>query len=268
MINLHERLSEFSYGYGVTREVEKLLAPTGLHATPFFPSLRQEGELGFDVGFETCGCVVLFQFKLGQELQRFRRQEPQQLAPSLEPPFWRLSIKKPVNQFKHLLNFEKQGANVVYVAPRFSCWTDYKSVFRGNQVLDKSILLIPSEIERGRLAQGEKVSDRVVYDRTRSYICSEPIELHEETRGGLKRKIEECVRTHDSSLKSNIEHLFEYVLTEYEIIEEGDSRVSTSQLLDFIGSVAPPSVYDMARIIGFVALNLGAQLVFVTEAVT
>ena len=268
MINLHERLSEFSYGYGVTREFENLLAPIGLHATPYFPNLRQESKLGFDVGFKTCGCVVLFQFKLGQELQRFYRQDPKQLAPPLEPPFWRFSIKPPTNQFEHLLHFEKKGANVFYVAPRFSCWTDYKSIFRVNEVLDASILLIPSEIQRGLLEQRGKGSKRVVYDRTRSYICSEPKELHEVTSDGLKRKIEECVRTRDSSLKSNIEHLFEYVLTEYEIIEEGDSRVHTTQLLDIIHSEIPPSVYDMAKIIGLVALNLGAQVVFVTEAVT
>ena len=53
MINLHERLFEFAYGYGVTLEVENLLASNGLHATPFFPSLRQESKLGFDVVFET-----------------------------------------------------------------------------------------------------------------------------------------------------------------------------------------------------------------------
>ena len=52
MINLHERLSEYTYGFGVTREVENLLAPIGLHATSLFPSLRQESELGYDVGFE------------------------------------------------------------------------------------------------------------------------------------------------------------------------------------------------------------------------
>ena len=38
--------------YSVTREVENLLAPIGLHATLFFTSLRQKSKLGFDVGFE------------------------------------------------------------------------------------------------------------------------------------------------------------------------------------------------------------------------
>ena len=177
-------------------------------------------------------------------------------------------MNPPLYQFKHLLKFEEQGANVFYVAPQILCWTDYISVFRVNQVLDASILLTPSEIQRSLLAQGGKVSNRVVYDRTRSYVCSEPIELHEITTDRLKRKIEECVRTRDLSLKSKIEHLFEYVLAEYETITEGDSRVHTAQLLEFIHGETPSSVYGMAKIIGLVALNLGAQLVFVTKAVT
>jgi hypothetical protein len=37
-VDLHQRLSEFSYGYGVTREVEQLLVSVGIHSTPFMPS--------------------------------------------------------------------------------------------------------------------------------------------------------------------------------------------------------------------------------------
>jgi hypothetical protein len=49
MIDLHERLSEFSYGYGVTREAENLLG-SGYPYRAFSPSLLDEAELGFDVG--------------------------------------------------------------------------------------------------------------------------------------------------------------------------------------------------------------------------
>ncbi len=73
MIDLHERLSEFSYGYGATREAERLLASIGHHAIPYLPSLPDEGELGFDVAFNLPGRVLVLQFKLGEELLRFRR---------------------------------------------------------------------------------------------------------------------------------------------------------------------------------------------------
>ncbi|MDO8409387.1 MAG: hypothetical protein Q7S93_04940 [Phenylobacterium sp.] len=44
-VELHERLSEFSYGYGVTREAEEALASVGLRAVPFLPNLLHEAEL-------------------------------------------------------------------------------------------------------------------------------------------------------------------------------------------------------------------------------
>ncbi len=87
MIDLRERLSEFSYGYGITREVEVLLANVGLATTPFLPSLLHEASLGFDVAFSKPGAVMLLQFKLGKELRRFHRHLPTQPIPPLERPF-------------------------------------------------------------------------------------------------------------------------------------------------------------------------------------
>lgn len=261
MIDLQENLSEFTYGYGVTREVENMLKSINLSATPFFPNLRHEGKLGFDMGINTRGCVVLLQFKLGQELQRYRSQHPQQLAPQLERPFWRFKI--PMNQFESLLKFENKDANVFYIAPRFSCWTDYKSIYRGSRILKSSIILSPLEIQRGLNAQKGEVSDRVVYDKNRSYVCSDPIELHEVTMVGLKQKIEECVRTRNSSIESKIESLFHFVVTEHEKLNEGEFIDYFLRLLD--DSKTRHSVNYMANLIGLVALDLGAQLVFVTE---
>ena len=91
-VDLHNRLSEFSYGYGVTREVERLLAFTGLRTTPFLPSLLHEAVLGFDVKFDRPGAALLLQFKLGEALQRFRRDDISKPPPPLGKPFWRFSI--------------------------------------------------------------------------------------------------------------------------------------------------------------------------------
>ena len=82
-IDLHERLSEFSYGYGVTREVERLLRSVGLRPTPFLPSLLEEAKLGFDVAFKRPGAALLLQFKLGEALQRFVRADKSKPAPAL-----------------------------------------------------------------------------------------------------------------------------------------------------------------------------------------
>ena len=88
MIDLHERLSEFSYGYGVTREVEQLLLGVGIRTVPFLPSLLQEKQIGFDAGFNGRGAPLLLQFKLGHSLQRFIRSDKRYPAPKLEKPFF------------------------------------------------------------------------------------------------------------------------------------------------------------------------------------
>ena len=87
MIDLHERLSEFSYGYGVARETEKLLAGIGVSTAPFLPSLLQEEKLGFDVAFKNRGVPLLLQFKLGHSLQRFVRVDKRFPPPALKKPF-------------------------------------------------------------------------------------------------------------------------------------------------------------------------------------
>jgi hypothetical protein len=99
-IELHERLSEFSYGYGVTREVENRLKAVGLSAVPFLPSLLQEGSLGFDVAFKLRGAPLMIQFKLGQAMRRFSPGP----RPLLNQPFWRYHVDtaEPDGQFELL----------------------------------------------------------------------------------------------------------------------------------------------------------------------
>ena len=53
IINLHEHLSEFSYGNGVTREVENLLVPIGL-ATPFYHQLSSLNDVHYRRRRKTC----------------------------------------------------------------------------------------------------------------------------------------------------------------------------------------------------------------------
>lgn len=125
MINLHERLSEYSYGFGITREVQSLLEGVGLAPTPFLPNLLHEAELGFDVGFKDRGCMVVLQFKLGYQLRRFHRANPTQAIPALDRPFWRYTIDTEGHQFQRLREFESESADTFYVAPRFADWTAY-----------------------------------------------------------------------------------------------------------------------------------------------
>jgi hypothetical protein len=195
-VDLHNRLSEFSYGYGGTREVERQLASVGLRSTPFLPSLLNEAVLGFDVKFDRPGAVILLQFKLGEALRRFRRDDISKPPPPLGKPFWRFSIDtaEQDGQFDLLLKSEQAQAEVYYVAPRFTTWDRYVSEFQSERVLYESLLLRPSEIE-GKLAQ-ENVADglhRIVYDTLNVFVCSDAIQVNEQNVGNVALEVREKI---------------------------------------------------------------------------
>lgn len=182
MIHLHERLSEFSYGYGITREAESLLGSIGLRGAPFLPSLAHEGSIGYDVKLGGPGKAIILQFKLGQQLQRFHRRSPLYLKPPIQRPFWRFEINtwQPAGQYQLLLNAEQSTPEVYYVAPRFHDWNVYAAAYDAQQLLTKSLLIKPSEI-MAKLTIQKAAPGRhlVVYDHQTSYVCSQPIQLSE-----------------------------------------------------------------------------------------
>ena len=182
MIELHERLSEFSYGYGVTREVERLLLGLGIRTVPFQPSLLQEKQLAFDAAFDKPGVPLLLQFKLGQSLSRFVRSDTSAPAPYLARPFFRFAVNtvETDGQFETLLKAEADGAEVYYVAPRFADWPHYVQFYEEEVVLENSVLVRPSEIRRALDATGAPDGrHRVVYDRARVHVCSKPVQIDE-----------------------------------------------------------------------------------------
>ena len=207
-VELHERLSEFSYGYGVTRETEAALRSVGLTPTPFLPSLLHEAELGFDVGFDRPGAPLLLQFKLGQGMQRFTPGP----RPTLSPRFWRfrLDTLEPDGQFELLLKAEQDNAEVYYVAPKFHDWERYLEAYAAGSVLEESLLVTPSAVryvlDTHSLADGPH---KVVYDEYRAYLCSEPYPL-EVTRAQdfgkqVRRRIEASEETLGLSLRRVLE---------------------------------------------------------------
>jgi hypothetical protein len=181
-VDLHQRLSEFSYSHGVTREAERLLQSVGLRTTPFLPSLLQEAKLGFDVAFDRPGVPLLLQFKLGEALQRFHGRGQYKPPPTLGRPFWRFNVDtaQANGQFDLLLKAEQAGAEVYYVAPRLTNWGQYVLAYEGGQVLRQSLLIGPSEIDAQLAAAGEPDgSHRIVYDLGTSFVFSEAKELLE-----------------------------------------------------------------------------------------
>lgn len=184
MFDLHERLSEFSYGYGVTREFETALKAKGIRAVPFLPSLLQEKKVGFDVAWKKPGAPLMVQFKLGQQLQRFRRRAAGGIPQPLDRPFWRFNVDTNSigGQFLTLLDAELKGAEVYYAAPRFSTWSDYVTAFQDKEILKRSLLIEPSVINTGaqRIRHPSGIHC-VVYDETNRYVCSDPVRIESKT---------------------------------------------------------------------------------------
>jgi hypothetical protein len=204
MIELHERLSEFSYSYGVTRETEKLLAEIGIRTTPFLPSLVHEAQLGFDVGFNRPGAVLLLQFMLGQSAQRFRRSNPADRLPILSRPFWRFTVNtaEPEGQYETLLKAEQDSAEAYYVAPRFVDWSEYLNAFESEAVLERSVLIRPSEVQRALDEQeAPDGQHRVIYDSARIYVCSAPVEVNEVSHEHLVASVQERISAGHSLLE-------------------------------------------------------------------
>jgi len=258
MIDLHERLSEFSFGYGVTREVERLLADLGLHVTPFMPSLVHEASLGFDVAFQSRGSVIALQFKLGEELRRFHKKPPVTSAPLLDRPFWRYKIDTTGHQFARLANFEHCGADVHYVAPRFSTWWHYEQAFHNETILEHSLLLRPSDIAQGITANGGTPGDhQIVYDRHRRYVCSIPSPLEEQTATKLGESVATKIRASDVRLRDRLFKIFSRSRDQESGISISRQKIAAAQV--------DPSDDELLLTVGMEAWSQGAQLLFVTE---
>jgi hypothetical protein len=187
-IELHERLSEFSYGYGVTREVERRLKVAGLSAIPFLPSLIQEASIGFDVAFNVRGIPLMIQFNLGQVMRRFRPSPRLQLSQQ----FWRYHVDKaePDGQFELLLKAEYDGARVFYVAPMFHDWEVYLGHYEQEKILRRSLIVTPkairSVLDNNSVPDGEH---KVVYDDQRAYLCSSPLQLPTAREADVAEKV-------------------------------------------------------------------------------
>ena len=211
MIDLHERLSEFSYGYGITRDVEALLASVGVRTVPFLPSLLQEKQIAFDVGFGGRGVPIVLQFKLGQSLTRFYRSDPNHVVPLLERPFFRFSINtaEPDGQFETLLKAETDGAEAYYVAPRFTDWPQYVKFFEDGEVLERSAMVTPGEIRASLVAKGSADGPhRIVYDSNSVHVCSEPTEIRDVRPKLIASSVLKRIDSDDFNLGHRVRELY------------------------------------------------------------
>ena|SRR2546425_11388435 len=67
-------ISEFSFGYAVTEALAQRWRPN-LTAAPVFPSLLEEGKVGYDVKLQRRGVPIFLQFKVSERMVRATARE-------------------------------------------------------------------------------------------------------------------------------------------------------------------------------------------------
>lgn len=110
---MRPHISEFSFGYALTSELVSRFNIRSVGA-PFFPSLLEEGKLGYDVKIP--GVPLFLQFKLADPMVRGNSRE----AELLGTPYYRMHLRGGTSQQHELLvRLQRRGSDVYYAAPEF-----------------------------------------------------------------------------------------------------------------------------------------------------
>ena len=163
-------ISEFSYGFALTRE---LIALTDtLKAAPVFPSLIAEGKKGggYDVNLDIPGCPLFIQFKRSECMVRRTARETKPPM-NLRTPFYRMKITERSRSAQHemLLDLDAGPNEVYYAAPLFHTVEELNKAYLANSVSTQTCYVRPGKI--GKL-DGE--AHHVSFDQKRFWICSNP----------------------------------------------------------------------------------------------
>jgi len=168
---LRSEITEFSYGFALTREFVDN-SSLGLMSAPQFPSLTQEGQIGggYDVAINL-GTFLYLQFKLSEYMVGSQAGEGDVLALPYHR-FWLMPSSLSL-QHEMLLDLEAAGSTVFYAAPRFHLQSEFNTRFANEEVLDQSIFVAPQNI--GVLpTTGDHC---VAFDDTSAYRCSKPLQV-------------------------------------------------------------------------------------------
>ncbi|MCX6170652.1 MAG: hypothetical protein NTX65_15025 [Ignavibacteriales bacterium] len=169
-------ISEFSYGYAVTEQLINYL-PYKVSAAPTFPSLREEGtDGGYDLKLNFSGMFLFLQFKLAHLMVRRTCYETQEGC--FDPPLYRFYLRAPrfSNQHRMLLDLERSGELVFYVAPIFFDASELNNYYLSNTIVHNSIAISPLEI--GEIRDDDEHSISYKFGAP-VYRFSKPIKIRE-----------------------------------------------------------------------------------------
>ena len=174
---MNPEISEFSYGYAITEELIHVHV-TPITAAPVFPTLYQEGQIGggYDVEIRGPAVPLFIQFKLCHCLTT--RNAALVKTGDLTIPYYRMNLmpRRHSRQHQLLLDLESAGNDVYYCAPGFYEKREFDNAYRNQQVCNRSIWLMPSNI--GSLPDQD--DHYVAFKQPTDgyfYFCSDPREI-------------------------------------------------------------------------------------------
>ena len=134
---MKSEFSEFSYGFAVTHGLLK--DTPSIDVAPHFPSLVEEGKLGYDLNVGFPGMPIYIQFKLSDYLTR----RPAKYWDFYNEPYFRFDITPRTISEQHnlLKDLADHGEEVFYVSPLFWKAGQFNEAFRCSQVGARSMWL-------------------------------------------------------------------------------------------------------------------------------
>ncbi len=128
--------SEFTFGFGISREILKLLEKNTIRA-PVFPSLLEEADLGYDVKFSFIGSSLFLQFKTSDYLEKPNAKYWNEFkGPHFRFRLYRLDRS---SQHNRLVLLAEKEPHVYYCAPLFNSEADFSTFFLKEELSDKSV---------------------------------------------------------------------------------------------------------------------------------
>lgn len=243
--------SEFSYGYAVT---EELVATSKalVVAAPVFPSLYEEGKSGggYDVKIPFSGKPIFLQFKLSDYLKQINSKEHR--TGILSVPYYRMFLRPTKHSDQHnlLLELEKSGQSVFYIAPEFHLPVELNDFYLKNAIVANSTAFTPMGI--GLLPDDEE--HYVVFKRgtTIGYRCSDmPLEI---PRIPLKDGLESLVKFSGiQSRRLGYEGLNEIMEQMLEVLTQGENQLQEHKSVDIGGLRRIISNRSIVESIGYIA---------------
>ncbi len=208
-VELHERLSEFSYGYGVTREVEWVAATAGAIGDAVLAKFATRGEPGIRCGLRPAGNTTSTSVQAWPSHASLCAGSPSGSSANHSGDTVSTRLNRTAS-LSFLLKAEQDGADVFYLAPKFHDWEIYLEAFEQRRILRTSLIVSPGEIRRTLDAHGVPDGDhKIVYDERRTYLCSEPLELASVRASDLAGKLRARVESREAPIAEVLEDVFQ-----------------------------------------------------------